>query len=128
MQYIKISLNDIRKTSLFKILVLTSFYINQMSYGGYSVVDTVRGLPGYATEMAKGVLSVVIQTQGFLGFIDKCWVILSRVKMIILFGTLLAALITWIVAKLQKDGGEKFGTNIKKGAQQLAQRAIGVRK
>mgnify|MGYP007035373866 CR=1 FL=1 len=41
--------------------------------------------------------------------------------MIILIGTLLAALITWIVAKLQKDGGESFGTNLKAGAQTLAQ-------
>ena len=100
-----------------------------MSKGGeFSVVDTVCGLPGYATEMAKGVLSGVIQTQGFLGFIDKCWVILSRIKMMILFGTLVAALVTWIVAKLQKDGGEKFSTNLTSGAQALAQRAIGIRK
>ena len=100
-----------------------------MSKGGeFSVVDTVRGLPGYATEMAKGVLSGVIQTQGFLGFIDKCWVILSRIKMMMLFGTLVAALVTWIVAKLQKDGGEKFSTGLATGVQQFAQRAIGIRK
>ena len=64
-----------------------------MSYSGnFNVVDTVRGLPGYATEMAKGVLSGVIQTQGFLGFIDKCLVILSRVKMLILLGTFIMIL------------------------------------
>ena len=78
--------------------------------------------------MAKGVLSGVIQTQGFLGFIDKCWVILSRLKMMLLIGSLIAVLVTWIVAKLQKDGGEKFGTNLKSGAQSIAQKALGVRK
>lgn len=68
----------------------------------------------YTTEQVRGLTANCIHTDGFLGFVDKVWLICTRIKTIIIVGTLVLTVLSMLLIALsgKKESFEAGASNV----------------
>lgn len=61
---------------------------------------TFESVPNYAMAQLQGLTAATIHTDGPLGFIDRCWLTISRINMILILFSLVMVLLCYFVVLL----------------------------
>lgn len=65
-------------------------------------MNALNSINAYAIEQYQGLTANAINQTGFLGVVDKVWLITTRIKTVMLIGTVLMTVIFAIVKSLSK--------------------------
>lgn len=68
----------------------------------------------YTVEQVRGLTANRIHEDGFLGFVDKVWLITTRVKTIIIVGTLVLTVLSMLLIAIsgKKESFEAGASNV----------------
>lgn len=84
---------------------------------------TLESVPNYAMSQLHGLTAATIHTDGPLGFVDRCWLTLSRINMILILFSLVMVLLCYFVVLL--SGNQDSVVTGTEGFMETTRRNIG---